>query len=252
MRLLVIRSTAPPAPSLMLDTSWSIFSRMVLPALICGVMPRVRPTSLRSTVWNGLVTPWPVPVLVYWPVMKGTSWPTWISASSLSMVISEGVDRTLVLESPDRALSSTAKLVPSSLNWPMPRFRPCWIRPRGEPSPASPGIACSVLGSRMLAEATRSSLNTATSTPSSRERSMVTSAMIASTRTWPRRMSSWLTTSRTSRMMSAGAVTTRALASGSAMIRTSPLETAPPSPPPPEVWRSVKVLSTSASDSASA
>jgi hypothetical protein len=40
----------------------------------------------------------PVPVLVNWPVMKGTFLPTTILASSLSSVIRLGVERMLVVD----------------------------------------------------------------------------------------------------------------------------------------------------------
>ena len=64
-------------------------------SLICGLTRSVRPTSLRSIVWNGLTEPLTVLLLVYWPVTKGTFWPTTILASSLSSVSSVGVDRML-------------------------------------------------------------------------------------------------------------------------------------------------------------
>ena len=70
--------------------------RTVPPSPICGLMRSVRPTSLRSMVWNGLSRR-RVPVLVNWPVMNGTFWPTTIFASSLSSVIRFGVDRMLAL-----------------------------------------------------------------------------------------------------------------------------------------------------------
>jgi hypothetical protein len=57
-------------------------------------MRSVMPTSLRSMVWKGLVVA--VPVLVNWPVMKGTFSPTTILASSLSSVIRFGVLTMLV------------------------------------------------------------------------------------------------------------------------------------------------------------
>ena len=39
---------------LTLETSWKISMRTVPPSPICGLMRSVRPTSLRSMVWNGL------------------------------------------------------------------------------------------------------------------------------------------------------------------------------------------------------
>ena len=40
-----------------LETSWKICSFTVPFSLICGFTRRVRPTSLRSMVWNGLTEP---------------------------------------------------------------------------------------------------------------------------------------------------------------------------------------------------
>ena len=64
-------------------------------SLICGFTRSVRPTSLRSIVWNGFTVLPEAPVLVNWPVMKGTFWPITILASSLSSVRRLGVDSTL-------------------------------------------------------------------------------------------------------------------------------------------------------------
>jgi hypothetical protein len=64
-------------------------------SLICGLTRSVRPTSLRSMVWNGLTVPLLELLLVYWPVTKGTFWPITILASSLSSVSRLGVDRML-------------------------------------------------------------------------------------------------------------------------------------------------------------
>ena len=62
-------------------------------SLIWGLTRRVRPTSLRSKVWNGLTVPLvEVPVLENWPVRKGTFWPMTILASSLSRVSRLGVE----------------------------------------------------------------------------------------------------------------------------------------------------------------
>ncbi len=98
--------------------------RTVPPSPICGRMRSVRPTSLRSTVWNGLDVP--VPVLVYWPVTKGTLLPMTIFASSLSSVIRFGVDMMLVLVCVCRncAIADRAYLPPKS-----------WIRPMFKPAP---------------------------------------------------------------------------------------------------------------------
>ena len=71
--------------------SWKTVMRTAPPSPICGRMRSVTPTSLRSMVWNGLTAAPAVPVLVNWPVMKGTFSPTTILASSLSSVIRFGV-----------------------------------------------------------------------------------------------------------------------------------------------------------------
>ena len=52
------------------DDSCRIVIRIAPFLPICGLMRRVRPTSLRSMVWNGLVVE--LPVLVYEPVTNGT------------------------------------------------------------------------------------------------------------------------------------------------------------------------------------
>lgn len=78
-----------------LETSWKICMRIVPFSLICGRTRSVRPTSLRSIVWKGFTEPLLAPVLVNWPVTKGTFWPTTILASSLSRVSRFGVDSTL-------------------------------------------------------------------------------------------------------------------------------------------------------------
>jgi hypothetical protein len=88
-----------------LDTSWKICSFTVPFSLICGLTRSVRPTSLRSMVWNGLTEPLLAPVLVNCPVTNGTFWPMTMRASSLSSVSRLGVDRMLpsALDSRKRA-----------------------------------------------------------------------------------------------------------------------------------------------------
>ena len=65
-RLLVIRSTAPAdCVGDSDDTSCTISMRTLSPSLTCGVTLRIRPTSLRSMVWNGVAM---LPVLPVPPV----------------------------------------------------------------------------------------------------------------------------------------------------------------------------------------
>ena len=117
VRLLVIRLAVPAPPVAMLELSRSIFSLIDFtepPEAIDGVMPSLRPTSLRSMVWNGLTAPLlpPPPVFEKLPVRNGTSWPALNLASSLSSVVSCGVERILVSPSLASARSSTAKNEP--------------------------------------------------------------------------------------------------------------------------------------------
>ena len=75
--------------------SWKIWSLTCPSSLICGLTRSVKPTSLRSTVWNGFTEPLLLPVLVNEPVTKGTFWPITMRASSLSNVSKLGVERML-------------------------------------------------------------------------------------------------------------------------------------------------------------
>ena len=97
-RLLVIKPDDEELRVSMLLTSWKICILTVPFSLIWGLTRSVRPTSLRSMVWNGLTAPLLLLLAVYWPVTKGTFWPMTILASSLSSVSKLGVDSTL--ESP--------------------------------------------------------------------------------------------------------------------------------------------------------
>ena len=90
-----------------LDASWKIVIRIVPFSLICGLMRSVMPTSLRSIVWNGLVSA--PPVWVNWPVTNGTLLPTMILASSLSSVTRFGVDMMLVFACDCRKLAIAAR-----------------------------------------------------------------------------------------------------------------------------------------------
>ena len=90
-----------------LDASWKIVIRIAPFSPICGLMRSVMPTSLRSIVWNGLVSA--PPVWVNWPVTNGTLLPTMIFASSLSSVTRFGVDMMLVLACDCRKLAIAAR-----------------------------------------------------------------------------------------------------------------------------------------------
>ena len=92
-----------------LDTSWKICSLTAPPSEICGLMRKVRPTSRRSIVWNGVAVV-ALPVCAYCPVMKGTFWPITIFASSLSSVSRLGVDRMFAFVSDARKRASAPRL----------------------------------------------------------------------------------------------------------------------------------------------
>ena len=107
MRLFVVGPLgAATVDACTLETSWKMVSLTVPFSLICGLTFSVKPTSLRSTVWNGLTVLPLVPVLVKLPVTKGTFWPTTILASSLSSATRLGVDRMLVPETVSRKRAS--------------------------------------------------------------------------------------------------------------------------------------------------
>src|SRR5208337_4599403 len=64
-------------------------------------------------VSNGLVVPFTAAVLlVYWPVINGISWVTLTSASSLFIVMSDGVEIMLLVPSLRNAWMMAAKFVP--------------------------------------------------------------------------------------------------------------------------------------------
>ena len=101
-------------------------------SLICGRTRSVRPTSRRSTVWNGLTLAAPLEAgVTYWPVTKGTFWPTMMRASSLSSVMMFGVERmfTFDIDSSARARNCRFAIVPTpgKVIWPFatPIARPC-------------------------------------------------------------------------------------------------------------------------------
>ncbi len=76
-------------------------------------------------VWNGLVVPETLAVvLAKEPVISGISCVTFTSASSLFMVISEGVEMMLLLPSLRSAWISAAKLTPVFAMRPTPNVAP--------------------------------------------------------------------------------------------------------------------------------
>ena len=160
-------------------------------------------------------------VLVNWPVMNGTSCATLSSASWLSMVTAEGVERTLVLVSPRSARSVAAKFTPVPAMRPMPIVVPCrsalealagfWMAAARSTMLVPPtGLTKAPAGTLLPFE------KAAQLTPSSAFLSTSTSAMIASTSTCGRRMSSLSMMSMTACMILGGAVITSALLVGSA------------------------------------
>ena len=66
-----------------------------------------------------------LPVLENDPVTKGTSWPTFKLASSLSVVTIEGVEIIFVSAIPSNVLNIDAKLVPCLVIFPTPIDIPC-------------------------------------------------------------------------------------------------------------------------------
>ena len=100
-------------------------SRIVPPSPICDLMRSVRPTSLRSMVWNGLFEP--EVLVVNEPVMKGTFWPTTIFASSLSSATMLGVARMLASALVSRKRASAPMFHRSPTFCRMPKFRPAGI-----------------------------------------------------------------------------------------------------------------------------
>ena len=86
------------------EISWAISILTVPPSETCGRTRSMVPTSLRSTVWNGLDSV--LLVVAYWPVTKGTFWPMMMRASSLSSVSRFGVARMLPLASVSSARAS--------------------------------------------------------------------------------------------------------------------------------------------------
>ena len=99
---------------------------------ICDLMRSVRPTSLRSMVWNGLLAP--EVLVVNEPVRKGTFWPTTIFASSLSSATMFGVASTLASVLVSRKRASAAMLYRSPTFFRMPKFSPAGMASVASPS----------------------------------------------------------------------------------------------------------------------
>ena len=177
------------------------------------------PTSCRSMVVNRF---WRFVALVARLATNGTFRPTTISASSLSVVTMFGAESTFRSESVSRAVSSTVCAGTS--------------RPSGSltilllaAASMSPGIdvgsaSAPPAGSDRFACASArcpsSSVPPWNSTPSERSLSIVASRMIASTKTWRRRTSSFSMTPRSVVQSSGVALTTSVLVAGSAVMRT--------------------------------
>ena len=160
---------------------------------------------------------------MYWPVTKGTSWPTTISASSLSVARMTGVDRMLVAASPASAVSSTAHWVPLTPTRPTPAETP--FGNATAPPPITDWMMLeSVVGPRFVINAgvvlLESGLPTASCTPSSEVRSDDTSAITASTSTCARLISNWRTTDWMDLNSWCGAETSSALLNAWAWILT--------------------------------
>ena len=239
VRLLVMALPASPVLPDNAELSMLILSCTSEPPwLSCGVILRMVPTSWRCTVVKGFTSPWPLPVLVYWPVMNGTSWATLICASWLSMVTADGVEIRLVFESPCSARIIAAKFTPVAAMRPMPK-----VVPVPSAAGALEGLSTACASCARLTPPTGdwnvprgmlllSSDHTAQFTPSSASLVTCTSTMMASTSTCARRMSSFSITDNSDFITLAGAVITRALVSGSAqmVVDRSALAATPPPP----------------------
>ena len=187
--------------------------------------------SRRSKVWNGLTEPllvWPVPVLAYEPVMKGTFWPTRNLASSLSSVWMLGCDRMLALAVVSSARARKPRL---RISWPAivtaprttPRFRPWPSAARLAapsmmllPLPRWPKLVPPITLVPVLPSFRPPSA--CHCTPSSAALSALTSAISDSITTCAWRMSSLSTIARMFRYSGSGAVMISELVAGSAWI----------------------------------
>ncbi len=167
-------------------------------SLMVGRTRSVRPTSLRSTVVNGLMPTEPE-VLAYWPVTKGTFWPMTILASSLSSVSRLGVESTLASPSLVKKFAIAPRMYCPPILPAMARFSPDDGR-----TLATSRVARACVSARMLALA-RLELVPMTAllpsalchcTPKLAAFLALTSTISASIITWARRPSSLSITAR--------------------------------------------------------
>jgi hypothetical protein len=186
--------------------------------MICGVMRSVMPTSCRSMVVNRFER---FELDVARLATNGTFRPTTISASSLSVVTMFGDESTFTSRSCWSAVSSsvyagTCSPDGSVIMWLLAAAR---MRPGSDVGSVATEaselvLSCPSAAPLPVPVAPRNS------TPSARSLSVVTSRMIASTKTWRRRTSSSAITLESVSQSSGVAETMSALVAGSAVIRT--------------------------------
>ena len=223
-RMVVVGPTSVGSPTLavavgsMSETSSKRARRTKSSAVICGVMRSVMPTSWRSTVVNRLAR---LVALVARLATKGTFRPTTISASSLSVVMMLGAERTFTSVSVCSAVRST---VCAGTSWPLGSLT-FWLLAAARTRPGSEVGSASAPVSALKFTCARpwwpsSVAPPWNSMPSARVFSSVASRMIASTNTCRRRTSSCSITARSVSQSSGVALTTSALVAGSAVSRT--------------------------------
>ena len=176
------------------------------------------PTSWRSTVVNRLAR---LVALVARLATNGTFRPTTISASSLSVVMMLGAERTFTSESVWRAVRRT---VCAGTSWPLGSLT-FWFAAAARTRPGSEVGSASAPASVPRFTCARplwpsSVVPPWNSMPSARVFSSVASRMIASTNTCRRRTSSCSITARSVSQSSGVALTMSALVAGSAVRRT--------------------------------
>ena len=224
VRLLVTRSVVDTwaAAAAMPEASCSILSRIVSSSVICGVIFRMLPTSLRSMVWNGLTAPPAPPVLVNWPGQERH----FLRDLDLRFLVVERDDRrhrddvgvAVARErAQDRGEVRAAVLAAAAADVKPPGAEVTddgsWT-PRAMSPRQTPAIGVLKSPTRKLSPEP----STTQLTPRSRDASVETSTSMASMITWARRTSSRSTTDIRERMAFGGAVMTSALVSGSAQI----------------------------------